>query len=132
MKGKTVGVIIGITIMVAVMIVLIIVVGVKTSMPHMTPEQLVAHEGELNDGIRVDGFVVENSIKFDINQIKLSFAIRGLDPKVTVNVIANTLKPDSFEEGKGVIIEGVYDKAKNLIIASKLMTKCPSKYEEKG
>ncbi|MBM3234985.1 cytochrome c maturation protein CcmE [Candidatus Poribacteria bacterium] len=132
MKGKTVGVIIGIAVMVTVMTVLVIAVGIKTSMPHLTPEQLMTYEGELNGGIRVDGFVVENSIKYDINPIKLAFAVRGLDPKVTVNVIANTLKPDSFTDGKGVIIEGIYDKAKNLIIASKLMTKCPSKYEEKG
>jgi len=132
MKGKTIGVIIGIAIMVTVMMVLIIAVGVQTSMPHMTPEELVNHEGELNGGIRVDGFVVENSIEYDIDPIKLAFAIRGLDPKVTVNVIANTLKPDSFEDGKGVIIEGIYDKAQNLIIVSKLMTKCPSKYEAKN
>lgn len=132
MKRKTVGVIIGIAIMVAVMTVLVIAVGIKTSMPHLTPEQLVTYEDELNGGIRVDGFVVENSIKYDIKQIKLTFAIRGLDPKIIVNVIANTPKPDSFAEGNGVIVEGIYDKARNLIIASKLMTKCPSKYEAKG
>jgi cytochrome c-type biogenesis protein CcmE len=132
MKRKTVGVIFGIVIMVVVMTVLVIAVGIRTSMPHLTPEQLVTYEGELNSGIRVDGFVVENSINYNMEPIKLAFAIRGLDPKVTVNVIANTLKPDSFGDGKGVIIEGIYDQAQNLIIASKLMTKCPSKYEAKG
>jgi cytochrome c-type biogenesis protein CcmE len=131
-KGKTIGVIIGIGIMVTVMTLLVIAVGIKTSMPHLTPEQLATYEAELNSGVRVDGFVVENSIEYDINQIKLAFAIRGIDSKVTVNVIANTLKPDSFGEGKGVIVEGIYDQAKNLIIASRLMTKCPSKYEAKG
>ena len=131
MKGKTIGVIVGIAVMVTVMVILIITVGIKTSMPHLTPEELVNHENKLDGGVRIDGFVVENSIKYDINEVKLAFAVRGLDPKVTVNVVANTLKPDAFEDGKGVIIEGIYDKAKNLIIASKLMTKCPSKYEAK-
>jgi cytochrome c-type biogenesis protein CcmE len=132
MKRKTVVVIVGIAIMVAVMTMLVIAVGIKTSMPHLTPEQLVAYEGELNSGVRIDGFVVENSIKYDIREVNLAFAVRGLDPQITVNVIANTLKPDSFTDGKGVIIEGIYDRAKNLIVASKLMTKCPSKYESKS
>jgi len=55
--------------------------------------------------------------------------ITGPERKAKVNVIYNSYV--DIEDSRGVIVEGIYDKEKNLIIASKLMTKCPSKYEAK-
>ena len=129
MRRKRTGVIVAISILVLIMVFLVIAGGIKNSMPHLTPEQLVVYEDELDKGVRVDGFVVENSIEYDMATLRLAFAIRGLDRKIKVNVLAHIVKPDAFEEGKGVIIEGIYDKERNLILASKILTKCPSKYE---
>lgn len=39
--------------------------------------------------------------------------------------------PDTFKAGSEVIIEGGYDKNSQEFNAKKLMTKCPSKYEQK-
>jgi cytochrome c-type biogenesis protein CcmE len=45
----------------------------------------------------------------------------------TVPVVYNGLKPDMFNEGRDVIIEGEY--VNGLLKANKLLTQCPSKYE---
>ncbi|MCE2393600.1 cytochrome c maturation protein CcmE, partial [Candidatus Poribacteria bacterium] len=48
----------------------------------------------------------------------------------SVNVLyANRLRPDNFKDGGNVFIQGKYNAAENLIVASKLQTKCASKYE---
>ena len=56
--------------------------------------------------------------------------MREREGSETVNVIyADRLKPDNFTDGGSVFVEGKYDATQNLIVASKLMTKCASKYE---
>ena len=51
-------------------------------------------------------------------------------PKLLIDVVYRAgLKPDSFEEGQGVVVDGRYNASTGTIHASKLVTKCPSKYE---
>lgn len=113
-------------------IALLVIVGIKrTSVRHFTPAVLVVDGDRMdNQQVQVDGLIAEGSSKWDAVNFKLTFAVRDRETATTVNVIyKDRLKPDNFTDGGSVFVEGKYDAAQNLIVASKLMTKCASKYE---
>ena len=103
----------------------------KTSVRHFTPALLVADQGKVDDQlVQVDGLISEGSSKWDAANFKLTFAVQDRESAATVNVIyKDRLKPDNFVDGGSVFVEGRYDASENLIVATKLMTKCASKYE---
>ena len=111
---------------------LLVGTGIKrTSVRHFTPAALVVGGDRMdNQQVQVDGIIAEGSSKWDAANFKLTFAVRDRETAATVNVIyKDRLKPDNFTDGGSVFVEGKYDAAQNLIVASKLMTKCASKYE---
>ncbi len=111
---------------------LLVIVGIKrTSIRHFTPASLVADGNRVNNQqVQVDGLIAEDSSQWDAANFKLTFAVRDRETAATVNVIyKDRLKPDNFTDGGSVFVEGKYDATQNLIVASKLMTKCASKYE---
>ncbi len=117
---------------IACALVFLVVAGVKnTSMRHFTPDGLVAHAQEVdNKGIQVDGLISEGTTEWDPTKFQLTFAVRDRESKAEVNVLyANRIKPDNFKDGGNVFVQGEYKAAENLIIATKLQTKCASKYE---
>ena len=103
----------------------------KTSVRHFTPALLVADKAKVdNQRVQVDGLISEGSTTWDAANFKLTFAVRDRDSAATVNVIyKDRLKPDNFVDGGSVFVEGRYDASQNRIVATKLMTKCASKYE---
>lgn len=109
----------------------LVVAGIRnTSIRHYTPDQLVASAAQVNNkGVQVDGLIQEGSPKWDPEEFELTFAVRDRQGESTVNVIYSKLKPDNFKEGGNVFVEGKYNAERNLITASKLTTKCASKYE---
>ena len=110
----------------------LVVDGIKsTSVRHFTAASLVADKDKMdNQRVQVDGLISEGSSKWDAVNFELTFAVRDRESASTVNVIyKDRLKPDNFTDGGSVFIEGRYDATQNLIVASKLMTKCASKYE---
>jgi cytochrome c-type biogenesis protein CcmE len=124
--------IIGAGVIVASALVFLVVAGVKnTSMRHFTPDALIVHAQEVdNKGIQVDGLISEGTTEWDPTKFQLTFAVRDRDSKAEVNVLyANRIKPDNFKDGGNVFVQGRYNAAENLIVASKLQTKCASKYE---
>lgn len=111
---------------------LLMVAGIKrTSIRHFTPASLVVDGNRVNNQqVQVDGLIAEGSSQWDAANFKLTFAVRDRETAATVNVIyKDRLKPDNFTDGGSVFVEGKYDATQNLIVASKLMTKCASKYE---
>ena len=111
---------------------LLMIAGIKrTSVRHFTPDALVADGSKMNNQqVQVDGLIAEGSSEWDAANFKLTFAVRDRETVATVDVIyKDRLKPDNFTDGGSVFVEGKYDATQNLIVASKLMTKCASKYE---
>ena len=111
---------------------LLVMVGIRrTSVRHFTPAALAVDGNRMNNQqVQVDGLIAEGSSKWDAANFKLTFAVRDRETAATVNVIyKDRLKPDNFTDGGSVFVEGKYDATQNLIVASKLMTKCASKYE---
>lgn len=116
----------------AAAMVFLVVTGVKnTSMRHFTPDALIAHAQEVdNKSIQVDGLIAEGTTQWDPTKFQLTFAVRDREGQASVNILyANRLRPDNFKDGGNVFVQGKYNAAENLIVASKLQTKCASKYE---
>lgn len=107
-------------------------IGIKrTSVRHFTPAALVTDGNRMdNQRVQVDGLIAEGTTRWDAANFKLTFSVQDRQTPTTVNVIyKDRLKPDNFTDGGSVFVEGKYDATQNLIVASKLMTKCASKYE---
>ncbi len=101
-------------------------------MPELTPTKLLANADTMgNQNVQLVGAISEGSSTWDSANFELTFAVRELEGESTekVNVIYNQLKPDNFIDGGNVFVEGKYDAQKNLIVATKLTTKCASKYD---
>lgn len=100
-----------------------------TSSLVLMPSELVskAHASDL-PRIRVGGRVVE-PIEYQTEPVfVLRFQVE--DPKGGAQRVAveyRGLKPDMFQAGRDVLIDGDFKGGK--IVAAKLQTQCPSKYE---
>lgn len=135
MKQRRLKIIAASAILLTAMVVLVVAGIKKTSVQYFTPADLVANADTIHrKKVQVDGVVLEGSSHWDAANFKLTFAVRNRDieeaGKTTVNVIfADRLKPDNFMDGGSVFVEGRYDADRNLVIATKVMTKCASKYE---
>jgi len=70
--------------------------------------------------------VVEGSVDWHPKEILLTFKLT--DGSETVDVEYRGSIPNNFEEGKMVVVGGVYDM--NLLRADEILVKCPSKYTE--
>ncbi len=112
--------------------VLLVVSGIRqTSVMHFSPAGLIANAETANDqNIQVDGVISAGSSAWDAANFKLTFAVREREGTETVNVIyEDNLKPDNFNDGGSVFVEGRYDAENNRVVATKVQTKCASKYE---
>ena len=98
----------------------------------MTVEEL-AMLTDGKDAIRVVGRVRKGSIEYNTkSELKLSFDIQNpgteMDVKDThIRVVYYGAMPDTFNEGRDVILEGDYLEGE--LRADTLMTQCPSKYK---
>lgn len=106
--------------------------GVKaTGMQYMTVTELAQltappHQG----GFRLDGKVQAGSIAYDQKAPRLHFQMT--DGKQAIGVVYDGLMPDAFADGREVVVEGSYHHDDKTLHATKLVTKCPSKYEAEG
>jgi cytochrome c-type biogenesis protein CcmE len=110
----------------------LVLTGVKqTGMQYMTVTEL-AHldRAPKSEGFRLDGTVAPGTIVYDQRVPKLEFKMT--DGKEKIAVVYDGLKPDAFADGREVVVEGAYHHEDRALHASKLVTKCPSKYEAKG
>jgi cytochrome c-type biogenesis protein CcmE len=77
--------------------------------------------------IRVAGKVTEDPIDWDMRSLSLGFVIG--DDHARIPVRYKGVKPDMFQKGVDVIVEGRIGHD-GVLAASVLMTSCPSKYQD--
>jgi cytochrome c-type biogenesis protein CcmE len=77
--------------------------------------------------VRVAGKVTTDPILWDMQNLSLAFSIG--DGTVSIPVSYRGVKPDMFQAGADVIVEGKIGQD-GILLASTLMTSCPSKYQE--
>lgn len=98
-----------------------------TMVYYLTLDELMEQGSQAsNGGVRVGGKVLEGSVVWDAKDLKLRFTV-GEDGGTTLPVVYQGVVPDSFKQGRDVIIEGIY--AGGVFTASQIMPTCPSKYE---
>ena len=79
-------------------------------------------------GQRVHGFVVAGSIDRDLEAGRVSFRIADPESPLSLPVRYDGIDvPDLFRDGAEVVVEG--RETEGTFLASKVMAKCPSKYE---
>lgn len=110
----------------------LIVSGVKqTGLHYMTVTELAtAERTPESGGFRLDGKVAAGTVSYDQKAPRLTF--RMTDGAEAIGVVYEGLMPDAFAEGREVVVEGTFRHADRTLHASKLVTKCPSKYEAEG
>ena len=82
-----------------------------------------------NRGYRVGGRVVPGSVVKNDEKITVTFVIRDIQvPDQRLTITYEGILPDTFKEDQDVLIEGKYIGSKTMA-ATKIMTKCASKYE---
>ena len=131
--------------LIAIAIAYLIVSAIRsTSEYYLTVDEVSARQSELGrDPIRVAGRVKPGTISWEPNTLTLKFVIVPIpDPAATAPVrpvsvkagdsisfpvyCAGQPKPDMLAENRDVIVEGKLG-AGGVIIASQVMTSCPSK-----
>lgn len=99
---------------------------------YMTIDEVMASEGKGkvgNQNLKVSGKVIGQSVKWEPSKPELRFEIISNDQKEIMPVVYKGVKPDNFNDGIDVIVDGKYT-VEQVFLANKVMTKCPSKYEE--
>ena len=88
-----------------------------------SPSEIKSLTELTNNKIRVGGMVKKNSISMNSNEV--NFIIT--DFKNEINVTYSGAVPNLFEEGKGVVAEGVL-KDRNFFLATKILAKHDENY----
>lgn len=109
----------------------------ETKVYYFTIDEFLLKRATLtNEDVRVAGRVQDGSIQWDPAALNLTFRLMPIEPGTIpvgdiptgVPVSYQGILPDMFAEGRDVIVEGVYTPDQQLV-ASTIMTSCPSKYE---
>jgi cytochrome c-type biogenesis protein CcmE len=95
--------------------------------PATTPSQLLASKG--SGDYKLTGKVVDGSVKRSGE--KLSFAVRDRSGTASVPVAYTGVVPDPFREGREVVVDGKLQGGTFVAERDSLVTKCPSKFQNK-
>ncbi len=79
--------------------------------------------------IQMEGNLAPDSTTWNADKIELRFGLT--DGKNIIKVIFNDVKPDNFDSGYPIIVEGKFNN-NNEFVADAVKVKCPSKYEEEA
>lgn len=108
--------------------------GMKDSMMYYyTPDELAAKvtaDPSIRElGAKVGGRVVPGSVRFDPRTLDLRFTVVDIaSGRTTFPVHYNGPLPDTFEEGRDVVVEGKLSES-GTFEATTVLTKCGSRYE---
>jgi len=106
----------------------------ETSVYYMTVGELktsaLGQKVTPDQAVRVGGLVVDGSTDYNQRDLELRFSLKDENnPQEIIDAVYNGAKPDAFEPEIEALLEGTYDRSKNLFQAETLLVKCPSKYE---
>lgn len=97
----------------------------QTLTPYVSYEQARS----LNRTVQVAGGLVTDSASYDEGQEALFFTLRDPESDQTLRIRYHGLKPANFEEAVSIVAIGRYEETDDLMVAEKLLVKCPSKYQ---
>ena len=130
MSTHHVKVAIGMTVIVAAVAYLLLSGTTASTVYFLTVPEVQQQLSALQQGsrpIRVAGQVTADPIQWDVHQLALAFRIGEGEARLPVQYTG--VKPDMFQAGVNVIVEGKIGRD-GVLKASLLMTSCPSKYQD--
>lgn len=128
MSNQHVKLSIGVVIIVASVAYLIFSGSTGSTMYFLTVPEVQQKLGALQgEAVRVAGKVTEDPIDWDVRSLSLGFVMGDGQSRIPVRY--KGVKPDMFQTGVDVIVEGRIDHH-GVLTASILMTSCPSKYQD--
>ncbi len=109
-------------------LVLLVAFSLKETMVYyVTIDELKADATKYyGRGLRISGLVVEGSVERSNTGLLATFQVS--DGEQTLPVRYGGILPDTFKEGEEVLVEGRY-RSDGVFEATKVLTKCASKYE---
>ena len=118
---------IGGTVIVAAIVYLMFSGTTGNTMYFLTVQELQQKATTLRgESVRVAGKVTDDPIQWDVQNLSLAFIIGEEQTRIPVRY--RGVKPDMFQAGVDVIVEGRIGQD-GVLMASSLMTSCPSKYQ---
>ncbi len=94
---------------------------------YLSLQELNAQRASIVDQpVRVNAPLDKSTISFDDKTLILRFNLK--DGNFVLPVVYKGVKPDTFEQGESVVVEGHLGKD-GVFQASTILVKCPSKYE---
>ena len=132
MSTHHVKVAIGMTVIVAAVAYLLLSGTTASTMYFLTVPEVQQQLSALQQAsrpIRVAGQVTADPIHWDAGQLALAFRIGEGEARLPVQYTG--VKPDMFQAGVSVIVEGRIGRD-GVLVASTLMTSCPSKYQDEN
>jgi len=94
---------------------------------YLTIEEVLAKGDSIyGDPLRVSGKVIGDSVQWDPEKVLLKFKVQ--ENGKTLSVVHNGVRPDNFDDGQGVILEGTL-REDGVFQADSILVQCPSKYE---
>jgi len=100
-----------------------------SSVYYMTVTELNQKKSGLQgEGLRISGYVIPSSISWDADHIQVRFTL--FEGRDSLKVVYKGVKPDQLADAQQVLAEGKLN-GQGELQASKLLLKCPSKYEAK-
>ncbi len=90
-------------------------------------EVLVEKERFETKAVRVNGLLVEESVKQKPGTDQFRFQISKNNR--TLNVDYSGILPDSMQPGVEMVVDGVLQPGEDRLVATEILTRCPSKYE---
>ena len=119
---------IGVAVIVAAVAYMMFSGTTETTMYFLTVPEVQQRRASLQgEAIRVAGKVSSDPIQWDVRNLSLAFVMGEGQERIPVRY--KGVKPDMFQPGADVIVEGRIE-SDGVLVASTLMTSCPSKYEE--
>lgn len=100
-----------------------------------TPSEVIAFsQDQYGKKVRVGGMVVQGSLKVIPKTLQMNFELT--DGAATIPVAFSGIPPDLFKEGRGAVVEGYWDAAKqfhsNLIMAKHSEDYMPIELKQAG
>ena len=93
----------------------------------LTPYRTISEARQTADVVQVAGAITKSSVHYDIHAGELRFEIT--DKTGSLPVLYKGELPGNFDQADRVVVNGTYDKDKRVFSATKLLVKCPSKYQ---
>ncbi|HUT78882.1 MAG TPA: cytochrome c maturation protein CcmE [Polyangia bacterium] len=98
---------------------------------YKTVDELLGERAEFEGRpVRVNGLLVEGSVRARPGTDQFRFDLTKNGARLAVEFAG--IMPDSMLPGRELVVQGVLQPGADLLLASEILTKCPSKYEEEA